>query len=267
MVHWAAPDGRPPRASGSIAQLIAHVNQLCLTLIQTSPTVATHGKILDFYYHASVLSSDAHILTQTQVSAAPPATLIYNLFFAASPVTTSRVCSVVAKYKEGFQVGLSEANINYTPEHIPEFNGFLMDICNCLWRQRALSNEHANANGCLISRQVVDDMASYITSLSVGGSLATLFSLSYSPAFSLFAISFLREMEETEEEREGLEVRHAGPVNKNSLRDLGNEGGINMSWDDYRRGVLDYLDQYGMGGVKHLLSITIGALRQEQAGR
>jgi centromere protein I len=267
MVHWAAPGERSPRASEGIAQLVAHVNQLCLTLIQTSSTVATHGKILDFYYHTSGLSSDAHILTQTQVSTAPPATLIYNLFFAASPLTTSRTCSVVAKYKEGFQVGLSTANIDYTPKHIPEFNGFLMDICNCLWRQRALSDEHANANGCLISRPMVEDMTSYITSLSMGVSLATLFSLSYSPVFSLFAVSFLREMEEAEEEREGLDVRHAGPVNRNSLRDLGNEGGINMSWDDYRRGVLDYLDQHGMGGVKHLLSITIGALRQEQAGR
>ncbi|KAI0398199.1 Mis6-domain-containing protein [Xylariaceae sp. FL0594] len=269
MVYWAAPDGRSPQISETIAQLIAHVNELCLTLVQTSPTVAAQGKILDFYYHASALSADAHILTHAEVSATPPAVLVYNLFFAASPVTISRTCSVVAKYKEGFQVGLGEANIDYTPKHIPAFNGFLMDICNCLWRQRALSDEHANANACLMAKPVVEDMASYVSSLSMGSSasLANLFSLSYSPAFSLFAISFLREMEDAEEERDGLEIRHAGPVTKNSLRDLGKEGGVNLSWDDYRRGVLDYLDQHGMGGVKHLMSITIGALRQGQAGR
>jgi centromere protein I len=197
----------------------------------------------------------------------PPATLVYNLFFAASPITAARVCSVVAKFKEGFQIAMDVANITYTPKHIPEFNGFLMDICNCLWRQRALSDEDANANGCLIYRPLVEDLASYITSLSMGGSLATLFSLSYSPTFSLFAISFLRDLEDAVEEEDGLDVRHAGPVTKATLRTLGNRGGINLSWDDYRRGVLDYLDNRGLNGIEHLLSITIGTLRQKKSTR
>ncbi|KAI1814776.1 Mis6-domain-containing protein [Poronia punctata] len=265
-VYLAAPGGKTPQGSESIAQLIAHVNQLCLTLIQTSPTVSTQGKVLDFYYQASTLSSDAHILTNPRASAVPPATLIYNLFFAASPTTVSRACSVVAKYKEGFQVAMREAHIGYTPKHIPAFNGFLMDMCNCLWRQRALSDQDANASGCLVSRPAVDLMTSYIANVSTGGmTLANLFSLSYSPVFSLFAISFLRDLEEAEEEEQGLEVRHAGPVSKNSLRELANKGGLDLSWDEYRRGVLDYLDEHGMHGVKHLLSITIGALRQAQS--
>ncbi|KAI3323168.1 Mis6-domain-containing protein [Xylariaceae sp. AK1471] len=265
MVYLASSDERPIQASEDAARLVASVNDLCLTLIQTSPNMSTHGKVLDFYYQASSLAADAQLLTHTQATAVPPATLIYNLFFAASPVTASRVCSVVAKYKEGFQIAMSVAGISYTPRHIPEFNGFLMDICNCLWRQRALSNEDSNANGCLISRPLVEDLASYITSLSMGGSFATLFSPSYSPIFSLFAISFLRELEEAVEEQGGLDLRHAGPVTKSSLRTLGSRGGVDLSWDDYRRGVLDYLDKHGMDGIEHLLSITIGTLRQKQS--
>lgn len=256
-------DKKLSEASEAAARLVAHVNNLCLTLLQTSPSMSTHGNILDFYYQTSSLASDVHLLTHTQVAAVPPATLLYNLFFTPSPLIASRVCSVVAKYKEEFQIAIDVANINYTPKHISEFNGFLMDICNCLWRQRALSDEDVNAKGCIISRPLVKDLSSYIATLSMGGSLASLFSLSYSPIFSLFAISFLRELEDEAEEQEGLNIKHAGPVTKATLRMLADRGGINVSWDDYRRGVLGYLEHRGMDGVEHLLSITIGTLRRK----
>ncbi|RYC64409.1 hypothetical protein CHU98_g1776 [Xylaria longipes] len=264
IVHWASSDTKLTQASESAAGLVAHVNNFCLTLIQTSPSMSTHGKVLDFYYQTSSLASDAHLLAHGQATAVPPATLIYNMFFTASPLTVSRVCAVVAKYKMGFQVAIDVADINYTPKHIPEFNGFLMDICNCLWRQRALSDEDSNAKGCMIPRSVVKDLSSYVTSLSMGGSLASLFSLSYSPVFSLFAISSLRDLEEQVEEQKELNVKHAGPVTKATLRTLADRGGVNFSWDDYRRGVLNYLDKRGMDGVEHLLSITIGTLRRGQ---
>ncbi|KAI0119997.1 Mis6-domain-containing protein [Nemania sp. FL0031] len=263
MVHWVSSDKKLTEASETAAHLVTHVNSLCLTLMQTSPSMSTYGKILDFYYQTSSLASDIHLLTHTQAAAVPPATLIYNLFFSPSPLTASRVCSVVAKYKEGFQTAMAIANINHTPRHIPEFNGFLMDICNCLWRQRALSDEDANAKGCIIPRPLVEDLSSYITSLSMGGSLASLFSLSYSPIFSLFAISFLRQVEDQVEEQEGLDIKHAGPVTKATLKTLADRGGLNLSWDDYRRGVLSYLENHGMDGVEHLLSITIVTLRRK----
>ncbi|KAI0446650.1 Mis6-domain-containing protein [Xylaria telfairii] len=264
IVHWASSDNKLTQASESAAGLVVHVNSLCLTLIQTSPCISTHGKVLDFYYQTSSLASDAHLLAHSQATAVPPATLIYNMFFATSPLTVSRVCAVVAKYKVEFQVAIDVASIDYIPRHIPEFNGFLMDICNCLWRQRALSDEDSNAKGCMIARSLVKDLSSYVTSLSMGGFLASLFSLSYSPVFSLFAISSLRELEEQVEEQDGLNIKHAGPVTKATLKTLTDRGGIDISWDDYRRGVLNYLDQRGMDGVEHLLSITIGTLRQGQ---
>ncbi|TGJ76602.1 hypothetical protein E0Z10_g10855 [Xylaria hypoxylon] len=262
IVCWMSSEKRLPRASESAAHLVAHVNNLCLALIQTSNNMSTHGKVLDFYYQTSFLTSDAYLLTHIQATAIPPATLIYNLFFAASPLTVSRVCSVVARYKEGFQLAMSVANINYTPKHISEFNGFLMDICNCLWKQHALSNEDTNAKGCLIARPVVEDLSSYVTSLSLGCPLASLFTLSYSPIFSLYAISLLRELEEEAEEQESLDIKHAGPVTKASLGILGNRGGINLSWDDYRRGVLGYLSSRDMDGIEHMLSVTIKTVRR-----
>ncbi|KAI0969748.1 Mis6-domain-containing protein [Xylaria arbuscula] len=262
IMNWMSSDKSLPRAAQCATHLVAHVNNLCLTLIQTSNNLSTHGKILDFYYQASSLASDAYLLTHAQVTAIPPATVIYNLFFAASPLTASRVCSVVARYKEGFQTAMRVAKVDYTLRHIDDFNGFLMDICNCLWRQRALSDEDDKAKGCLIPRSLVEDLSSYITSLSIGSPLASLFSLSYSPLFSSLAISFLREIEEEAEEHEELEIKHAGPVTKASLRALVDRGGVNLSWNDYRRGVLSHLGNRNMGGVEHLLSVTMGTLRQ-----
>ncbi|KAI0408118.1 Mis6-domain-containing protein [Xylaria palmicola] len=262
MVQFSYTDTRHKQASESVAQLVEHVNGLCLTLIQTSPSISTHVKVLDFYYQTSSLASDPHLLEHGEASAVPPATLIYNLFFTPSPFIVSRVCTVVARYKEGFQTAMGAVNMNPTPRHISEFNGFLMDICNCLWRQRALSDEEENAKGCMIPRPVIEDLSPYVMSLSMGGSLSSLFTLSYSPVYSLLAISFLRELEEEVEEQEGLTMRHAGPVTKVSLRNLGDKGGINISWDDYRRGVLSYMGNNGMDGPMHLLSITIRTVRE-----
>ncbi|KAI2643432.1 Mis6-domain-containing protein [Xylaria nigripes] len=264
MTNLTSSGTNPPQASENTARLVTHVNDLCLTLIQTSPSTITQGKVLDFYYQTSFLASDPHLFMHAQASAVPPATLIYNLFFATSPFIASRVCSIVAKYKEGFQAAIDITKIDYTPTHIPEFNGILMDICNCLWREHALGVKDKNAKGCLISRPLVDDLSSYLTSLAMGGSLASIFSLSYSPIFSRFAISFLRELEEAAEEQQELAIKHAGPVTKASLKALASKGGINLSWDDYRRGLLGYLDNHDLDGVDHLLSITMGTLRQNK---
>ncbi|KAI0199025.1 Mis6-domain-containing protein [Astrocystis sublimbata] len=265
IVHWATSEKKLAQASESAASLVTHVNQLGLALIQTWPHMSTHGKVLDFYYQTSSLTSDAHLFAHGEANAIPPAMLIYNMFFAASPLIVSRVCTVVAKYKTGFQDAMEVAHVNHAPAHISEFNGFIMDICNCLWRQRALSDQDSNAKGCMVSQPVVKGLSSFVASHSMNASLASLFSLSFSPVFSLYAISSLRELEEEEEEQEGIQIKHAGPVTKASLKMLADRGGINISWDDYRRGVLGYLDKSGMNGVEHLLSITIGTLRKRHA--
>jgi centromere protein I len=38
----------------------------------------------------------------------------------------------------------------YSRDFVNYFNGFVMDLCNCLWRNRALNNADKNALGCQI---------------------------------------------------------------------------------------------------------------------
>ncbi|KAI1261325.1 Mis6-domain-containing protein [Xylariaceae sp. FL1019] len=268
VVCLKSSDSTQTHASECAAQLIAHANELCLTLLQTWPDVSSQVEILNFYDQASSFASDTHLLRQPDNGSIPPPPLVYALFFAPTPIIASRMCSVVAKYKEGFQLAMDLTGATSTPKYIAEYNSFLMDICNCLWRSRAFSTKDASANGCLIGRAIVDDLNSYVESLSTGGSLATLFSLSYSSIFGLMAISHLREVEENELENgsEGLDVRHAGPVTRKSLATLASRGGVRLAWDDYRLGVLNHLDSQGMVGVGQLLSNTMTTLMQRKPG-
>ncbi|OTB05754.1 hypothetical protein M426DRAFT_72618 [Hypoxylon sp. CI-4A] len=260
--HWtislASLEQKSSQTSAIVADLVAHVNDLCLTLVQTSPTTSTHSRILDFYEQTAILASDSKLLLHTRIMI-PPSTLVYILHFSLSPTTVSRLCAILAKYKAGFQKAMATSRSDYTSEYINEFNGFLMDICNCLWRSRAFNNNDVNSHGCLMPRSIVQDLTSYVNSLSIGGSLSSLFSLSYSPVLGPSAISYFRELED-DELRQGmgeLSTRHAGPVTRASLGALANRGGLRVGWDDYRLGVLTYLEGKSMAGVGELMYNTM----------
>ncbi|KAI0129232.1 Mis6-domain-containing protein [Hypoxylon sp. NC0597] len=257
-ISLASLDQKLAQASTTIADLVTHVNNLCLALIQTSPTASTHSVILDFYEQTAVLASDPKLLLHTRIMI-PPSPLVYILHFSFSPSTLSRLCSILSNYKAGFQKAMTTSRSEYTSEYINEFNGFLMDICNCLWRSRAFNSSDVNSHGCLVPMALTEDLTSYVNSLRMGATLSTLFSLSYSPVLCLLAISYFRELEDEELQRnaEELSTRHAGPVTRTSLSTLANSGGLRVGWDDYRLGVLSYLEGKGMAGIGQLMYNTM----------
>jgi centromere protein I len=149
----------------------------------------------------------------------------------------------------------------YHKDYVNHFNGFLMDICNCLWRSKAFNKSDTNALGCLLPSSLYPILTTYVTSLDTGLSLPMLCSLSYSPLLCNLAISYIRELEddaeEQSEEGEGLKIRHAGPVTQRSLAVLDKAGGLKLSWADYRLGVLRYLERRGVKGVGELMYNTL----------
>lgn len=148
---------------------------------------------------------------------------------------------------------------SYPKEYVNHFNGFLMDICNCLWRSRAFNTTDTNALGCLLPPPLLPKFTSYVSSLNTGLTLPSLFTLSYSPVLCNLSISYLRELEDRAEEEVvgGIKTRHAGPVTQKSLVTLGKEGGLQLSWADYRLGVLTYLERRGAKGVGELMYNTM----------
>lgn len=260
----------PQNASACIAWLITHVNQLCLTLLQTSPTELTTLRVLDFYERVAYLYSNATLLRALQITI-PPVPLIYTLQFSPSLATVSRLCTVLASYKRAFAIYMSNAakklGPQYDKQQVDTFNGFLMDICNCLWRAKAFAKRDAHAKGCMVSDGAISALGTYVSSLSEGGdmTLGALFTMSYSPLLCLQAIEHVRRREDAEDEEVELQARHAGPVTQKSLGQLARKGGLELQWQDYRLGVLKHLDESGWKGIPELMYSTMKNLLDAKA--
>jgi centromere protein I len=85
-----------------------------------------------------------------------------------------------------------------------------------------------------------------------------MFGLSLHPLLSGISRSSFAELEEAAALSEGpLEERHSGPVSLRSLVVLSNDGGLDISWEDYRIQVLDWMEKRGLGGVKELMQAIV----------
>ncbi|KAH6840854.1 Mis6-domain-containing protein [Chaetomium sp. MPI-CAGE-AT-0009] len=242
----------------AVPRLIIHVNELALTITQTSPAVDTYLHILDFYEAAGTLYSKAKLLPYIDI-VNPPPLLVYLLYFSPSLAVVSRLCGILATYKRAWEVVMSPAVkrpvTDLEQRQIRVFNGFLMDICNCLWRGRAFSTTDANAQGCRIQEPVKAALGAYMRAVDSDLSLEVAFGLSHSPLLCLLSASYVRQLEE--DEMEDLHARHAGPVTQRSLGRLAKRGGLDLSWQDYRVGVLSYLETKGFPGIAELIRSTM----------
>ena len=243
--HWTtqllAADDIPPHATTTIPSLVDHAQSLALTLTQTLPTLKTHLTILSLLETNASLVSDPRLRQNIRISIPPPP-LVYILFFTPSLASLSRLSTVLSSYKQGFQSAMASKasrraggpavnSATYDAEFVNRFNGFLMDICNCVWRRRAFTGSDPNAAACLVSRRRARLFEGYVASLDSEIELAELFGLSHSPVLSFQAILALRDLEDEALERgEDLAMRHPGPVTQRSLVRLGEEGGLGLSW-------------------------------------
>ncbi|KAK0636243.1 Mis6-domain-containing protein [Bombardia bombarda] len=261
---------------GSVAELVVHVNKLALTLTQTSPTIPTYLAIVDFYECNAATFSQPKVLKHLAITI-PPALVVYLLFFSNSIEVLSRLCSILATYKQSWEAVMTPSSPSSRPllprerEHINTFNAFLMDICNCLWRNRAFatSDTDTNAQGCNLPASTKPAITKYLRSIDPGSNtlgLNSLFGLSNSPVLSLQAISSMRELEdaEIEQSQEELLARHAGPVTHGSLDRLRKNGGLKLSWEAYRSNVLRYLEAKGLPGIPELMYNTMKNLMKER---
>jgi centromere protein I len=265
-----------PQLSGdalsAVTSLITHANNLALTIVQASLNVNTLSNILQFYEATASLISLPTLRSTIRVTI-PPTELIYTLQFTDSLSTISRLCAILALYKRAFEIAMSPKPIeslvlnqqSYSKEYVNHFNGFLMDVCNCLWRSRAFNSSDPNALACLMAPAVIQILSKYVTSVDISMSLATLFSFSFSPVFCLLAISYVRELEDRAEDE--IDLRHPGPPTSKSLLQLEKDGGLRLPWPDYKLGVLHYMENKGVNGVGELMYNTMKHLMTARENR
>lgn len=270
--HWTvlllASDEIPDDAARNISGLMVHANSLAHTLMQVLPSFASDAVVLDFYEQTLRLVQDAELLKHIRIEL-PPSALVYMLFFSHSLSTQSGVCRIVASYKKGFETSATKraGGHLYNKEHVHSYNGFLMDMCNCLWRSRAFSRDEANTKGCVIPKPTVSALDAYIASVDGSFSPASLFDLSHSPTLCYQSIQLVHDLED-EAMAQGASIftRHAGPVTQASLVRLEATGGLSLTWQNYRVKVLQGLVAKNVPGVTELLKSTMTVLRNALDG-
>ncbi|KYK58654.1 hypothetical protein DCS_05671 [Drechmeria coniospora] len=267
----------PPDASQAISSLLHHVNRLNLTLLQTAPSLATEAAILSFYECTIPLLAHPTLQQHVRIEL-PPSPLVYSLFFSASLASVSRLSLILARFKKGFEKAMAtrprgdgsnriDAS-SYTKAYVNHYNGFLMDMCNCLWRARAFSDSDSNAHGCMVPRATVSALTAYVASVDKSFTLASLFSLSHSPVLCLQSIRCVRDLEDKAMAEDlSIRTRHAGPVTQNSLSRLAASGGVRLTWQEYRISVLERLTREGLPGITELLTNTMTVLKNSMDDR
>ncbi|KAG5982290.1 hypothetical protein E4U55_002095 [Claviceps digitariae] len=285
--HWTAilqsDDGVPETASPTVSGLVGHVNMLALTLLQTTPSVTSDSLILDFYEQAARLVTDGKLKRYIRIEL-PPTPLVYTFLFNNSLATVSRMCYILAVYKKGIETAVAtrprppslsgdgEApridSHTYDRTFVNLFNGYIMDMCNCFWRNRAFNNTDTNARACTLSAATINALATYVLTVDRALALNSYFSLSHSPILCYQSIERVRDLEDDAIEYDkSIRVRHGGPVTQSSLTRLANAGGMRLTWQDYRIEVLRNLADSGFPGVAELLKNAMTVLRKSIDGR
>lgn len=136
-----------------------------------------------------------------------------------------------------------------------------MDVCNLLWRSRAFNTTDTNALGCFLPFPVLQSLRAYTDGLAPPQTLSTLFSLSHNISLGALSIAIFRELEDKAvESGDEVRTRHAGPITQRTLAALSMEGGVAVSWADYRLEVLKWLADRGAEGIRQLMFCTMKLL-------
>ncbi|OJD25076.1 hypothetical protein ACJ73_03554 [Blastomyces percursus] len=290
--HW----GSVIRATASLSsvpplpQLIGRAELLALTLLESPQGPTWTGTIqkrsstlsvLQFYTDLAGLYNHAPDNANIRITVPQPQ-IIYILAFTQTLSHISTLSCVLAMYKHSFETSLTSTTLQstgsadkpYSTEVVSRFNGYVIDICNLLWRNRGLNSDDPNALGCIVPPGTVNELSKYMQALSqkpssAGGEkhkyqLSSVFSLSQNVALCNVSSACFRGIEEALAGTQGksLSVRLTRPVTQRALAALDKEGGITINWQEYRLKMLEWLDEMGAEGVGNLMRSTMKALRE-----
>ncbi|GES62908.1 Mis6 domain protein [Aspergillus terreus] len=278
--------------SRPLRQLISHAQTLALSVLECPSAVQEAESdefgdskpailsVMEFYCTLADLFSHAPANGNIRLSI-PLAPTVYSLVFTPLSSIISITSSVLATYKSSFEASLASQVLQtpnstdslYPQQLVGQFNGYIMDICNLLWRVRGLNAEDPNALGCLVPPATTRVFAQYVQDTHNASrdkrretaftyTIASMFSLSHNVALCNLSAACFAEIEHGSEIREG-QPRLRKPVTQKALSALEKEGGIKMTWQEYRVRMLDYLDEIGSAGIGNLMRSTMKALRKE----
>lgn len=238
------------------------------------------SSVLEFYKSLSELFSHASQNAKIRMTV-PRAATVYAIAFIPSISVISTLNSLLADYKSSFEASLTSEAIQRPPAPetlfdnalVGRFNGYVMDMCNLLWRNRALNKEDPNASGCLLPESSIIALTNYISSVNEAArhydrenafnlSLPSIFSLSHHAAFCNLSAACFADLEEDQQVADHR-PKLRKPVTQKSLQALEKDGGAKITWQEYRVHMLDWLDAIGSRGTGNLMRSSMKALRKE----
>lgn len=278
--------------SKPLARLISHAELLALSILecpaaaQQAPTDNVESpkpaalSVTEFYCVLAELFSHSNLNGNIRI-AIPLAPTVYTLIFTPINSIISIMGSVLASYKSAFEASLTSqvlqtpgsAESLYPTQLVGQFNGYIMDICNLIWRNRGLNGEDPNALGCLIPAPTIAALTQYVRDATDSArerkreaaftyNLSSIFSLSHNVALCNMSAACFADIEEESDLSEN-QPRLKRPVTQKALSALEKEGGIKVAWQEYRVRMLDWLEATGSIGIGSLMRSTMKALRKE----
>lgn len=284
------PSPSASEESKSLTRLITHAELLALSILEVPPApddghitekpkpaplsvVEYYGVLAELFSHAS-LNGNIRLTI-------PLAPTVYTLAFTPITSLISILSSVLASYKSSFEASLTSQILQvpnppeplYPTQLVGQFNGYVMDVCNLLWRNRALNADDPNALGCLIPATAVTALTQYIRGMNEISrerkreapfhyNPSSIFSLSHHVALCNFSAACFADIEEQNNVGE-TQPRLRKPVTQKALNALEKEGGVKLTWQEYRVRMLDWLEATGSRGIASLMRSTMKALRKE----
>lgn len=267
-----------------LSQIIVHAELLASSILEFSvededkKSKPATVSVLDFYKTLSELFSHAPQDARFRITL-PYAQTVYTLAFTPSIAVLSTLNSILAVYKSAFEASLSSQVLQaqnspaYGTDLVGRFNGYVMDMCNVLWRNRALNTEDPNALGCLVPAPTTTALTNYIKGLSEASkhydresafhiNLTSIFSLSHHAAICNLSAACFADLEEDQQVADDR-PKFRKPVTQKALQALERDGGAKITWQEYRVHMLDWLDAIGCRGTGVLMRSTMKALRKE----
>ncbi|KAJ5622937.1 Centromere protein Cenp-I [Penicillium lividum] len=280
---------QPPMSeeSAPLIELVRHAELMASSIQEFAPVSDDKQtsrpallSILQFYQCLAELFSHASENAHIRLTV-PPSPSIYAITFTPSVSIISILSSILATYKSSFESSLTSKAIQppnpseplYDPKLVGQFNGYVMDTCNLVWRNRALNSEDPNARACLIPASSISAFTNYVREVNETAkrydsksafhcTLPSIFSLSHHAAFCNLSAACFADLEEDQQIAEH-QPRLRKPVTPKALQALEKEGGANITWQEYRVHMLDWLDAIGSRGTGDLMRSTMKALRKE----
>ncbi|KAI5290452.1 hypothetical protein KEM54_001514 [Ascosphaera aggregata] len=187
--YWSSliRSGTKSQSEPPLLQLVEKTEGLVFAISESfsaaSPADRTLLSLSILQFYRTLAEIYAHAPTTPGIRlTVPPAPLIYQIAFTPTLTHISSLSSILSRYKISFE-GCVAAHkqgkgIEGLPERWPDpyptamvsqFNGYVMDTCNLLWRNRALNDDDPNAVGCNIPRATVEEYKKYLEALSSAG--------------------------------------------------------------------------------------------------